>query len=128
MAASTAISGMRPGHRTARISGDGFPGALALDWANGQAIALSVFSQTSAVFDAAADRVVLVSVGGASTVVGCWISVGSAPTASAGAGSMWVAQASDAMAIYVPAGMVIAGLQGTTGGTLSMVPALLAGD
>lgn len=101
---------------------------MALDWANGQAIALGAGSQQSAAFDTVNDRIVAVSVGGASTVVGCWIAVGTNPTASAGAGSMWVAQAGGPVSVYVPAGMLIAGIQGATAGTLSMIPALLAGS
>lgn len=130
MAVSTAISGARSQHRTARVNLDGaFQGALAVDWANGQAIALSGSSQaTTNVFDAANDLIVMCSVGGASTVVGCWINVAVTPTATAGAGSMWIAENAAPVPVYVPAGMKIAGLQGATGGTLSMIPALLAGN
>ncbi len=127
MAASTVISGARTGHRAARISMDGFQGALALDWANGEAIALSGVSQQSAVFDANNDLIVALSVGGASTVGGCWVSVGTNPTATAGAGSMWIGQSGGQAYVYVPKGMLIAAIQGATGGTLSMIPALLAG-
>ena len=127
MVASTVVSGARPNHRTARVSSDSLQAAVALDWANGQAIALGAGSQQSAAFDANNDRVVDVSVGGASTVVGCWINVGTNPTASAGAGSKWIAQAGGPVSVYVPAGMLIAGIQGATGGTLSMIPALLSG-
>lgn len=126
MAASTAVSGARPKHRTARLGDNGFPHALALDWANGQAIALSGASAQSAVFDAANDRVVMVSVYSANAVAGeALIAVGLNPTATNGAGSMAV---SAPVAIYVPAGMLIAGLQGPSGSTLLMIPALLAGD
>ncbi len=127
MALSTVVSGPRPQHRTARLGDNPHP-ALALDWANGLAIALGAGSAQSAAFDTVNDRVVLVSVGGASTVVGCWISVGANPTASAGAGSMWISQAAEPTPVYVPAGMLIAGVQGATGGTLSMIPALLTGN
>lgn len=128
MADSTVISAARPQHRTARISGAGFQGALALDWANGQAFALGAGSAKSTVFDANNDRVVSVSVGGASTVVGAWITVGANPVAAAAAGSMWIGQSGGEVNIYVPAGMLIAAVQGATGGTLSMIPALLAGS
>lgn len=128
MAVSTVISGGRPSHRTAKVSADGFQGTVAKDFANGQAIALSASSQQSTAFDATNDRIVMVSVGGASTVLGAWISVGTNPTASAGAGSEWISQSAPPVPVYVPAGMVIAGLQGATGGTLAMIPALLAGS
>ena len=49
---------------------EAFQGCVALDFANGQAIALSGSNQQSAAFDASNDRVVMCSVGGASTVVG----------------------------------------------------------
>lgn len=126
MATSTVISGARPTHRVARVSSEGFQGCLALDWANGQAVTLSGTHAESAAFDALNDRVVMVSVGGASTVGGAWITVGTAPVATAGAGSMWVPQSNEAVPVYVPAGMLISGLQGQTAGTLSMIPALLA--
>jgi hypothetical protein len=127
MALSTVISNARPAHRTARVAQDGaFQGALALDWANGQSIALSASSQQSTAFDATNDRIVMVSVGGASTVQGAWITVAAVPVAAAGAGSMWVSSAGPPVPVYVPAGMLIAGLQGATGGTLSLIPALLA--
>ena len=100
---------------------------MALDWANGQAIALGAGSAQSAAFDATNDRVVICSVGGASTVVGAWIAVGTNPIASAGAGSMWIPQQTP-VPVYVTAGLLIAGIQGAAGGTLSMVPALLASD
>lgn len=129
MAAATVIAAGRSQHRAARLATDAFQGALALDWANGQAIVtLSGSSQQSSVFDTINDRIVYVSVGGASSVVGCWIAVGTNPIAAASAGSMWVAQAAGPVPIYVPVGMKIAGLQGATAGTLSMVPALIAGN
>src|SRR5712664_3195709 len=122
---STAVSNLAARHRAASLAnGDQYQGALALDWANGQAISLSGSSQQSAAFDTTFDRVVLCSVGGASTVVGCWIAVGTNPVASAGAGSMWIAQSALPTPVYVPAGMLIAGLQGATAGTLSVIPAL----
>jgi hypothetical protein len=126
VALSTVISGGRPSHRTARAALESFQGALALDWANGQAIACSASSQQSTAFDATNDRIVMCSVGGASSAGGCWISVGTNPTASAGAGSMWIAQASAPTPVYVPAAALIAAVQGQTSGTLSMIPALLA--
>lgn len=108
---------------------ESFQGCVALDWANGQAIAtLTGSSQNSVAFDAINDRVVLVSVGGGSAVGGAWISVGTSPIASAGAGSMWIPQQNEPVPIYVPAGMLIAAIQGQTGGTLSMIPALLSSD
>lgn len=129
MALSTVISSARPRHRAARLSMESFQGTLALDWANGQAIAtLTGSSQNSAAFDTANDRVVFCSVGGAATVTGAWISVGTSPTATAGAGSMWVPQQNEPVPVYVPAGMLIAAIQGVGGGTLSMIPALLASD
>ena len=127
MAVSTAISSFRPRHRAARLSVESFQGCLALDWANGAAITLTGSSQQSAAFDASNDRIVWCSVGGASTVGGCWIAVGTSPTASAGAGSMWLPQG-EPLPVYVPAGMLIAGIQGQTGGVLSMIPALIASD
>lgn len=126
MATSTVISGARTSHRAARTDLDAFQGTLALDWANGQAVSLSGTSAQSNVFDSKNDRIVFASVGGASTVVGCWISVGTNPTASAGAGSMWVSQDGPPVPIYVPAGMLVAGLQGASAGTLSLIPALIA--
>lgn len=133
MAASTVISNARPSHRTARVSQDGaFQGGLALDWANGQLITLTGTSQQSTAFDTANDRIVMVSVGGASTVVGGWISVGTNPSAGSGvtpsAGAQWVSQNAPPVPVYVPAGMLIAGLQGANAGSLSMIPALLAGN
>jgi hypothetical protein len=127
MATPTAISNRTPLHRTAVVGPNGFAGGLALDWANGQALALTGVSAASAAFDATNDRIVMVSVGGASSVGGCWISVGPAPVAAAGAGSQWIAQSAGPVPVYVPAGMLIAGVQGATGGTLSMIPALIAG-
>jgi hypothetical protein len=130
MAASTVISSPRPSHRTARVSQDGaFQGALALDFANGQAVTLSGTSApVTNAFDASNDRIVMCSVGGASTVVGCWITVDTIPVATAGAGSMWIPQGGPPVPVYVPANMKIAGIQGAAGGTLSMIPALLAGN
>jgi hypothetical protein len=129
MATPTVIAGGRTNHRAARVTADAYQGALALDWANAQAIAtLSGSSQASAVFDATNDRIVYVSVGGAASVVGCWISVGAAPTASAAAGSMWIAQGAAPVPIFVPYNNKIAGLQGATAGTLSMIPALIASN
>jgi hypothetical protein len=129
MAASTVIAPGRTQHRAARLAHDAFQGALALDWANGQAIApISGTSQQSSVFDASNDRIVYVSVGGAATVLGAWIAVGSDPTAAVAAGSMWIAQQAAPVPVYVPKGMKIAGLQGGAAGTLSMVPALVAGN
>ena len=128
MALSTVVSNARPQHRAARISEDGFPGALALDWANGQVIALGAGNVQSSAFDATNDRIVFCSVGGASTVVGCWVTVGTAPVASVGAGSMWVGQSGGPLPVYVPAGMLIGAVQGATAGTLSMIPALLTGS
>jgi len=127
MAASTVISGPRPSARTARVGfGDAFQGTLALDWNNGLAVTLGVSSVQSAVVDANNDRIVMASVGGASTVIGGWIAVGTNPTASAGAGSMWISQTSPPVPVYVPAGMRVAGLQGAAAGTLSLIPALIA--
>lgn len=126
MAASTAVSSQRPPHTSARL-GDNAHQMPALDWANGQAIALGAVSVQSVAFDANNDRLVYVSVGGASTVVGAWISVGVNPTATAGAGSLWIPQGNGPVPIYVPAGMLIAGIQGAAAGTLSMIPALIAG-
>lgn len=133
MAVSTVISNPRPSHRTARVSQDGaFQGTLALDWANGQILTLTGTSQQSAAFDATNDRIVMVSVGGASTVVGGWIMVGTAPSAGTGVtpstGAQWISQNAPPVAVYVPAGMLIAGLQGANAGSLSMIPALLAGN
>jgi hypothetical protein len=128
MALSTVVSSGRPQHRGAKLGPDAHQGALALDWLNGQAMALTGVTASSSAFDAANDRVVLVSVGGASTVVGCWINVGTSPSASAGAGSQWISQNAPPVPVYVPAGMLIAGVQGATGGTLSMIPALLTGS
>jgi hypothetical protein len=129
MALSTVMSGPRPMHRSAKLGPDGHPAGLALDWANGQAIALTGASQQSLAFDTVNDRLVMASVGGASTVGGCWIAVGVNPTASGTlAGSQWVSQSAPPVPIYVPAGMLIAGVQGQTGGTLSMIPALLSGS
>jgi len=89
---------------------------------------LSGSSGQSTAFDATNDRIVACSVGGASTVGGCWVTVGTNPTAAASAGSMWIGQSSGPVPVYVPAGMLIAGVQGQTAGTLSMIPALLASD
>lgn len=129
MAAATVISGRSTPHHSAQLSRDSFPGALALDWANGQAIApISGTSQQSAVFSTVWDRVVYCSVGGASTVVGCWITVGTDPTAAVAAGSLWIPATAPPVPIYVPAGMKIAAIQGATAGTLTMVPALIKGN
>src|SRR6266702_3788070 len=131
MAVSTAIPGPRAKHRAALVGDNAFQGAVALDWANGQVIALTGSSQQSTVFDSVLDRIVMVAVGGASTVGGGFITVGPAATATASAtaaGSEWIAQAANPQPIYVPAGMVIAGIQGQTGGTLSMIPALASGS
>jgi hypothetical protein len=128
MATPTPINGGRTQHRAARLATDAFQGALALDWANGQAISLSGSSQQSDVFDTVNDRIVYVSVGGAATVLGTWIAVGPSPTAAASAGALWIAQGSGPVPIYVPAGMVIAALQGGSAGVLSMVAALVAGN
>jgi hypothetical protein len=125
MATPTAVAAARPAHRTARLADNAFTGALALDWANAQALALGSASVQSATFDPVNDRIVMVSVGGASTVLGAWIAVGANPTAAAAAGSMWIAQGAAPVPVYVPAGMLVAGLQGATAGTLALVPALL---
>jgi len=127
MALSTPISGSRPRLRSARVPHEAFQGCVALDWANGQALVLTGTSGQSTAFDAVNDRIVLCSVGGASTVGGCWVAVGTNPIASAGAGSMWISQ-QKGVAVYVPAGMLIAGVQGQTGGTLSLIPALISSD
>jgi hypothetical protein len=128
MATPTVISGTRPRVRTAHASLETYAGSVALDWANAQAISLSGSSVQSSAFDASNDRIVLCSVGGASTVGGCWIAVGTSPVAAAAAGSMWLSQNSNPQPVYVPAGDLIAALQGQTGGTLSMVPALISSD
>lgn len=128
MATPTVVSNARTTHRAAKVSADAHQGTLALDWANGQSILLTGSSQQSTVFDAANDRVVFCSVGGASTVGGCWISVGTNPSASPAAGSQWISQTAEPVPVYVPAGMVIAGRQGQTAGFLSMIPALIAGN
>jgi hypothetical protein len=125
MALSTAVSAVRPPHRTARLGDNAYGGALALDWANGQALTLGASSVQSTAFDTANDRIVMVSVGGGSGVVGAWIAVGANPTATAGAGNMWIPQQNGPVPVYVPAGMLIAGLQGATAGTLSLIPALI---
>jgi hypothetical protein len=129
MAVSTVIAGSRPQHLIARAGDSPSPGrGLALDWANGQAIALSGASAQSTAFDTVYARTVMVSVGGASTVGGCWISVGTNPTASGTvAGSQWISQSAEPVPVYVGPGMLIAGVQGGTAGTLSMIPALLSG-
>jgi hypothetical protein len=127
MALSTVVSGIRPRHRTARVAAESYQGMLALDWANGQAISLAAGNAQSSVFDTSNDRIVMCSVGGASTVGGCWITVAVNPTATAGAGSMWIPQ-SEPVPIYVPAGMKVGAIQGQTGGTLALIPALLASD
>lgn len=126
MAVSTAVSNPRPHHRSARL-GDNAHHALALDWANGQSIALSGSSQQSDVFDDVNDCIVMLSVGAASAVLGeAFISVGANPTASATvAGSLAI---SAPIEIYVPAGMVIAAIQGSSGTTLFMIPALFTGN
>lgn len=128
MAVSTAVSGARPQHRAASLSGLPMTSGLALDWANGQAIALTGVSAQSAAFDTKNDRVVYVSVGGGSTVGGCWISVGPNPTAAAAAGAMWISQGGEPFPLYVPAGMLIAAVQGASAGVLTMLPALLTGN
>jgi hypothetical protein len=126
VAVSTVISNARAGHRTARIALNGYPGTLALDWANGQTTLISTTALSTTAFDASNDRIVFVTAGPATC---CWITVAVTPTASSSAaGSMLVPAAQAPLPVYVPAGMAI-GVIGTGGtNSLQSIPALLASD
>jgi hypothetical protein len=125
MATSTVISNARTGHRTARIALNGYHGTLALDWANG--ISLTFTSSTAistGVIDASNDRIVFVTPGPAT---GCFITVGTSPTASttAAAGNLFIGVGSMPVPVYVPAGMAISAAGGIN---LMAIPALIASD
>lgn len=123
MAASSPISNDRPRHRTPRAGPDAIDSCYALDWANGQVIAAGAASAAGVAFDASNDALVMVS-----SNVGCWITVGAAPTAvKATAGNMYVSPSAAPFPVYVPAGFTIAAIEDTaTAGTLSAIPALIA--
>ncbi len=126
MATSSVISALRPQHRAARLDyATPFQEGLALDWNNGQFTG----GGSSIAFDSARDVVVMVTAGGGASCLGFWITVG-APgvSASAGAGSMWIGANQKPAGIYVPATQIINGLQGGSGGFLSMIPALTASN
>lgn len=124
MATPTVISGPRPQHKTARGGDNAIDGAMALDWANGQAVSVGGGSLQSAAFDTKFDRLVMVSTDG-----NCWIAVGANPTASAGAGSMYVSASAQPFPVYVPAGDLVAVIQdGAATGKCSLIPALLSGS
>lgn len=126
MALSTVISAGRTAHRTARVSGNGFQGTLALDWANGQATVISTTSLQTSVFDATFDRIVYCSPG---VTTACWITVGTNPTASSSAaGNMLIPAAQAPIPVYVPANNVIAVIGTGSGGSLMTLPALIAAD
>lgn len=120
---STQISG-RPQHRAPRLGDNPMPDCLALDWVNGQAFDTTASSQASTVFDASNDRCVLVSCSG-----GAFITVGPVGTTvpGSGAGTLNI-PISAVVPIYVPAGYIIAAIQGASGALLTMVPALLTGS
>ncbi len=121
MATPTSISGTRPQVRTAvTVSGYSVP-VVALDWANGQAIAIAGTSAASAVFDANNDRVIE-----ACSSTDCWITVGTAPTAvAATAGNSFLA-AGSLRYIYLPAGFKFAAIQSSASGSIALIPALIA--
>lgn len=91
----------------------------ALDYANGQAVAVGASSAASTVFDANFDRVVSLS-----SSTACWYQIGATPTAIAGAGSEYLPAGIPPHLVYVGAGNKIAVIQASAGGTISMVPAL----
>jgi hypothetical protein len=117
MAVSTAVSNLAARHRAAWLAnGEPYQGALALDWANGQSISPSGASVASTLFDAATDRVVLVS-----PTAAVFITVAAAPVATNGGAGTLAIPAGYGVPVYVPAGMAIAAF-GTA--TVSLIPAL----
>lgn len=123
MATPTTCSAARPQIRTARGGDNPTPFGPALDWANGQVVAVGAASVASAAFDTTNDRIVMVGV--TSTT---WITVGTAPVATKGAGSIPINAGALPTPVYVPTGMAIAVLQDSAGGNAGMVPALLTGN
>lgn len=125
MATSTAVSANRPQIRTARGGDNPTPFGPALDWANGQNVAVGGASVVSAAFDANNDRIVMVGV--TSTT---WLTVGTVAAATAakgGAGSIPIGVGAP-VPIYVPAGLAIAVIQDSAAGNAAMVPALMTGN
>jgi len=123
VAAATAIGGGRPQHRTPRGGDNPIGLAVALDWANGQVVAVGAGSAPGATFDASNDRLVSLSVS-----TNTWYTVGPTATATAtkqAATSEFIASGAQRW-VYVPAGMTIAVIQDTAGGFASMVAGLTA--
>lgn len=119
MATSTAISNDRPRVRVpVTVEKPGIP-VPALDWANGQAVAVATPSAQSSVFDAINDRIVEVS-----SNTDCWYSVGTNPTATKGAGSQFCAKGA-LRYVYVPFNNKMAFLQDAASGEAAAIPALI---
>jgi len=120
MATPTTISGTRPQVRTAvTVSLQDVP-VIALDWANGQVVAIAGTSAASAIFDATNDRIVE-----ACSSTDCWITIAASPTAAVAAGSTFLA-AGSLRYIYVPANGKVAAIQSTAAGSIALIPALIA--
>lgn len=134
MAASTAISGQAPGHRTARIGGVNATAPFALDWNNAQTIVTTSTSAVvqSAVFDAENDRIVVVSGFEGTTTSGALLTVNLSANLPATAsvttvGFLAFAASQVPFAVYVPAGMVIGAVSPANANTyVQMIPALIA--
>lgn len=120
MATPTSISAARPTVRCP-VGQNGVPvPCIALDFANGQEVAVGAASAASAVFDASNDRVVEMCAD-----TDTWYTVGASPTASIGAGSQFL-PAGTVRYVYVGAGNAIAVIQASAAGHCGMIPSLVA--
>lgn len=85
------------------------------DWADGQAVAISGTTAPSTAI--AADEVLL------SSTTNVWITVASAPVATKGAASLYLA-AGVPLHIQIIPGQKVAGIQDSAAGTLTIIPVL----
>jgi len=93
--------------------------AVDLNWAAGQYVTFTAVSAQSA---AIAARVVLVSAD-----ANCWIAAGTNPSASAGAGSVFVSASAPPFLLAIQPSWKIAVVQATAGGHLSIMPGVYPG-
>lgn len=86
-----------------------------LNWASGQNVAIGASSAQGAVITA---RAILVS-----PDQNCWIAIGASPTASVGAGSLFIPQGA-LVTLPIQPGQRVAVIQTSTAGNLSIIPCL----
>lgn len=87
-----------------------------LNWSSGQLVAFTGSSAQSSAFSTTSDVIVEMSCN-----QDCYYTVGANPTASAAAGNQFMA-AGSLRYVYVPVGQLVAAIQSTTGGNLTIVP------